>query len=434
MSTLVATRDPPPGGYPPGTDVGGAKFVGPVEKFWMLLIRGGLLLVVTLGIYRFWLTTDIRRYLWSNTEIAGDTLEYLGTGRELLIGFLIAIAILVPIYAGFFIGALGLGTVGQIAYLLSFAFLAVLGQFAIYRARRYRLTRTMFRGLRFHQTGSGWRYAFCAIFWGTVSVLTLGLSYPWGQASLERYKMRHTFYGDLQGRFEGSGTRLFGRGLLLWVVVVVPILAAIVIAVTSIDWNEVADAFKGGTPDLGKLEGANPALAFAMMMPAFAAMWSVLAAVVLYPAFQGIMLKWWLQGLRFGDITVTTRLRKRRVYGVYFRFLWHALAFGVVALILVSVLAVAGGLTMSSLGSSAGFGKSTGFQIAVTILIVVLYALTLLGFSTIYQATVRLGLWRLGFESADLHGISALERVKAVPQSASAVGEGLADALDVGSF
>ncbi len=56
----------------------------------------------TLGIYRFWLATDIRRFLWSNTELAGETFEYTGTARELLIGFLIALAILVPIYAVLF--------------------------------------------------------------------------------------------------------------------------------------------------------------------------------------------------------------------------------------------------------------------------------------------------------------------------------------------
>ena len=43
--------------------------------FWRLLIRGAVLLMFTLGIYRFWLTTDIRRFLWSNTELAGETLR-----------------------------------------------------------------------------------------------------------------------------------------------------------------------------------------------------------------------------------------------------------------------------------------------------------------------------------------------------------------------
>ena len=54
-------------------------------------------MVVTLGIYRFWLATDVRRFLWSNTEISGDTLEYNGLATELLVGFLFALAILFPL-------------------------------------------------------------------------------------------------------------------------------------------------------------------------------------------------------------------------------------------------------------------------------------------------------------------------------------------------
>src|SRR6266566_3566292 len=86
---------------PPAAPPNGMRFLGIERDFWRLLARGAGLLLVTLGIYRFWLATDVRRYLWNNTEIAGDTLEYVGTARELLIGFLIAIVFLVPIYAVF---------------------------------------------------------------------------------------------------------------------------------------------------------------------------------------------------------------------------------------------------------------------------------------------------------------------------------------------
>src|SRR6476620_1287136 len=143
----------------------GARFLGDERAFWPLLIRGAVLLLVTLGIYRFWLATDVRRNLWTTTEIAGDGLEYVGTARELLLGFLIAIALLVPINVAFFLAALGRGWLSQISGLLALVVLALLGQFAVYRARRYRLTRTVYRGIRFHQTGSAWRYAVCAIFW-----------------------------------------------------------------------------------------------------------------------------------------------------------------------------------------------------------------------------------------------------------------------------
>src|ERR1700687_1797898 len=105
MTTTDTTGSVPPSAGPAAPERGPVRFVGPTGRFWQLLIRGALLLLVTLGIYRFWFVTDIRRYLWSNTEIAGDALEYLGTGRELLLGFLVAIAILVPIYAGFFVAA-----------------------------------------------------------------------------------------------------------------------------------------------------------------------------------------------------------------------------------------------------------------------------------------------------------------------------------------
>lgn len=81
------------------------EFVGARRDFLRLLMRGAALEFVTLGFYRFWLATDMRRHMWSHTSAGGDTLEYTGTGRELLIGFLIALSVIVPIYlAYFFIG------------------------------------------------------------------------------------------------------------------------------------------------------------------------------------------------------------------------------------------------------------------------------------------------------------------------------------------
>src|ERR1041385_3587866 len=110
----------------------GARFSGDERALWRLLVRGAVFLLVTLGIYRFWLATDVRRFLWSNTEIAGDGLEYIGTARELLLGFLIAIALLVPINVVFFLAAFSRGVIAQISGLLALFALALLGQFAVY--------------------------------------------------------------------------------------------------------------------------------------------------------------------------------------------------------------------------------------------------------------------------------------------------------------
>src|SRR5882672_344363 len=232
--SAVSPLDTPPAEPAPAPH--GGRFAAPEKPFWRLLIRGGMFLAVTLGIYRFWLATDVRRFLWSNTEIAGDGLEYIGTARELLLGFLIAIVLLVPINVMFFFAAFSRGLLGQISGTLALVVLALFGQFAVYRARRYRLTRTLYRGIRFHQTGSAWRYAVCALFWWTMIGVTLGLAYPFAQASLERFKMRNTYYGDVQGHFVGSGLRLFLRGILFWAVVVVPFLLGMMFAIGEVDW------------------------------------------------------------------------------------------------------------------------------------------------------------------------------------------------------
>jgi uncharacterized membrane protein YjgN (DUF898 family) len=407
----------------------GARFLGARKAYWRLLIRGAVLLMVTLGIYRFWLITDVRRFLWANSEVAGEALEYTGTPVELLLGFLIAIAILIPVYAVFFLAALDLGPVGQLSGLLGFAALFVLGQYAIYRARRYRLTRTVYRGLRFTQAGSAWAYAVRAIAWWLVTIFTAGLAYPFQLASLERYKMRHTFYGDLGGRFAGAGWKLFLRGLPMWALVAGPLLLAAGGLIETVDWQALADALdQGGEDVMARIEGSNPALAgaiaFAMLMGGTA----VTLAALLYPAYQAVVLRWWLNGLRFGAVEVRSGVRMRSVYGAYLRFLSYGIAFSI-------IMAALGLVVLFVVGLLAGDGKESGAaEIAATVVLLVGYVIAALGFSTIYRATALLSLWQLGIDSLQLSGVAALETVRASGRASSPLGEGLADALNVGGY
>src|SRR6201996_690418 len=78
-------------------------FAGDRGEFRRLVTRGAALELVTIGFYRFWLATDMRRHLWSHTSAEGDAPEYTGTAKELLIGFLFALAILVPLYLVYFL-------------------------------------------------------------------------------------------------------------------------------------------------------------------------------------------------------------------------------------------------------------------------------------------------------------------------------------------
>src|SRR5262249_62219277 len=95
------------------------RFVGDREDYWWLMIRGGVLQAITLGIYRFWLFTDMRRFLWASTEVEGETLEYTGTAGELVIGFLVGLRIPLPGYPLLFVALLAVRSLVEIFCLLA---------------------------------------------------------------------------------------------------------------------------------------------------------------------------------------------------------------------------------------------------------------------------------------------------------------------------
>ncbi len=264
--------------------------------FRRMVLRGAMLELVTAGFYRFWLATDMRRHLWSHTSVDGDAPEYVGTAKELLIGFLFALAILLPAYLGYLL--LGLEAEIYQAYasmplgLLYYVFM----QFAIYRARRYRLTRTVWRGVRFSMTGSGLNYAWRVGLWSLLVFVSLGLALPWRQAALERFKMRYTAYGHLRGRFEGTGGQLFRRGWGLWLALWVLVLLPIVLGYQSKPW----------------LAGlASIVLLFALPF--------------VYAMYKAIEWRWWVSGIRFGDVEFQSDMGRAELIDLYWKVLGWSL-------------------------------------------------------------------------------------------------------------
>lgn len=401
------------------------RFIGPEKDYWRIVVRGAVLLMVTLGLYRFWLATDIRRFLWANTEIGGESLEYSGTALELLQGFLFAIAIVLPIYTVFTITVLDLGAVGNFLSASAVLVLAFLSQYGIYLARRYRLTRTVFRGLRFHQTGNAVLYSILAVWWWGWTALTLGFAYPFTRAALERFKMRNTWYGDIQGRFEGSGWRLFVRGFLMWLVVLVPMLAALA-TLLPVNWSAVSAALRGGGDVLGRMEKASPGV-FGQIGAGIVliAVTLVLIALIL-PAFHAMVMRWWVSGIRFGDIEIRSHLRTRDVYVAYLRFIGFMIAF--VVLILIGIF-----FALLFIGTFAQDGSAFSEFLTVAMLVGT-YVVSMLGLITLYNVTVSFSIWRLTADSTELSDPQAIARAKASGDASSPLGEGIADVLNIGGI
>lgn len=189
---------------------------GPVAK---IAVSNALLTLATLGAYRFWGKTRMRRHLWSRASFLGDRAEYTGTGRELLLGFLVALAALALLAGAVFGIELATGIDHPLywtangAYSLVVLFLVFVAE---YRARRYRLSRTEWRSIRFVQDGSSLRYALLALGWAAVTLVSLGLAYPVYRTRLQRYRAAHTRFGDRRFEFDGRARKLLGAWLLAW--------------------------------------------------------------------------------------------------------------------------------------------------------------------------------------------------------------------------
>ncbi|MGD1881500.1 MAG: DUF898 family protein [Paracoccaceae bacterium] len=216
-----------------------AKYFGKGWPLFTLYLKTAFLTLITLGIYRFWAKTRIRKYVWSSVSADNDSFEYTGTGLEKFLGFLIAIVVL-AIYLGvvqmvlFYLG-LNLfvdpdeATPAQIALQglgFSITFLAVvpLLMFAQYRARRYKMARTRWRSIRFGMEKGAWAYAFRAIGYYILVALSLGILQPLATFKLEKYMADRSWFGDAKfvqhGRWQSlyPGLKHVLYGLLVLIV------------------------------------------------------------------------------------------------------------------------------------------------------------------------------------------------------------------------
>ncbi len=200
-------------------------YAGKRTPLFILGLVTGLLTTVTLGVYRFWAKTRIRKYIWSSVTFEGDSFEYTGTGLEKFLGFLTAVVILAVYLATiqlalFFFGVSLFANPERPdefdALPIQFGpavitFIAVLPLifFAQYRAMRYRLARTRWRGLRFGMDHGAWRYALRALGHWILTVLTLGILLPRKTFWLEKFAVDRSWYGDARFEQQGRWTELY---------------------------------------------------------------------------------------------------------------------------------------------------------------------------------------------------------------------------------
>ncbi len=126
-------------------------FVGNAREFFRIWVVNLLFSLLTLGIWSAWATVRNRRYLFGNTEFAGNHFDFHGNPLAILRGRILAVAL----FTAYALGGDFYFAIPVIAIVL----LIVLFPWLLTSAMRFRLGNTSWRNLRFGFSAS-YKHAF----------------------------------------------------------------------------------------------------------------------------------------------------------------------------------------------------------------------------------------------------------------------------------
>jgi len=404
-------------------------------------LKTGFWSVLTLGFYRFWMKTRLRRYFWGSIRPGGQPMEYVGDPWEKLLGFFIAVVILT-----FYIGVVNLLLMfisfsvfdGSVAgYFLSFLGVIPLWFYARYRARRYVLGRTRWRGVRFGLEPGAWGYAWRACAHWLLTICSLGLLWPRMTFYLEKYRTDRTFFGSAKLTQGGRWTMLYKPAVpflttvgltvlwVLWIAVLEPMgpIVSTVIDQIAIEVFEtelfLADD-QSDTVALWRLSLLLP-LALGLYVGAIHYVFGARRLMANHKTAAGIT---------FGSVLRTGRVAWIFALGTFLAYSVLLLGIILIALLLLPLVG------FEVLGQISGQETALGFETPRWITItasVVLYFGVFLMWSVVYNTFVTFPLMRHMATTLTLPVHDGLADISQVARDDFAEAEGFAEALDLGA-
>ncbi len=272
-------------------------FEGTWREFAPIAFTNLLLTIVTLGIYRFWATTRERRYLWSRSRFIDEHLEWTGVGKELFFGFLmVAVLFGIPVLVLQFVvealmlqGYPGWGAALTIAMFLIIFYLSGVARF---RALRYRLGRTHWRGIRGGSYDPGFRYGLSYMWKYAAGYAAMGLLVPWAMVSLWNERWGHMSFGQLRFHGDADFSPLMKRYLVAYLAPLILFVAIFALGVAAAFGLGIMEDFEPGNPDTAR--GFVWIIAIGML--AFYVLWG-LAYLLFYAKYMRVV----IGEMRLGD-------------------------------------------------------------------------------------------------------------------------------------
>jgi uncharacterized membrane protein YjgN (DUF898 family) len=287
---------------------------------------------------------------------------------------------------------------------------------ARYSARRYRLSRTRWRGIRLGQDGSTFAYLGLGIGWSLTQIATLGLATPWKRAALRGYIVRHSWFGDRRFGFAPRPLQLLPQWLAVMVLGLGPLLAfgALNADVLAQFFAQLAASAAGSDVTTGQPGASQPIsvpLAHGWLLPAGGLLWAI--AFVIYRVAEARM------------FAAATTLGAARLHS--------SLTSGIV-IVVVSVFAVVVGAAVFLLLPLVWLFK--GHVRAPAGPIVILCA-ALGAVSSIYYVCMNMLVKRTVLarfcETLRIDNLASLDDVRRSAMTSPQRGEGLADTFELGS-
>lgn len=193
------------------------SFSGNGYEYFRIWIVNLLLTIVTLGLYGPWAKVRNRQYFYGNTTLDNATFEYTADPVRMLIGRLIALAILFAYYAA--------GLLSPEASALAALLLMVAMPWAVNKSMAFHARNTLYRNLRFRFNGEYPEAFVVLILWPMAGALTLGLLMPLAIQRWQRYYINRHSYGDKSFQFSAGGGGFYKLCLWALAIALVGILA-----------------------------------------------------------------------------------------------------------------------------------------------------------------------------------------------------------------
>jgi uncharacterized membrane protein YjgN (DUF898 family) len=153
----------------------------------------------------------------------------------------------------------------------------------------------------------------------------------------------------------------------------------------------------------------------------------------IYGAYKSIEWRWWVSGIRFGEVRFESELPRGGLIGVYWAVIgWITLVtvgMGMWASLILGLAAIGEGTTLSD--------EAIGRVMQQPVVLVALglgYVVAALIAGMIVRLYLTRDVWARVAASTTVYNLVAAENVVAQGELTSALGEGLADSLDVGGF